>query len=194
MGDPADVSLAATGLPNPADASTDAPAQRHRGLADDAQDGLAEVPTANPLPRIDRGLQWCTGISLCSVLPGLQSPGRWLGLCCVWTGQPLTRKCGQPANAHCRDGQAVSVMGLSGLYVHLQSRPERLLRQLRRGSHLPEPLQAVSACKGLRSQTLGHMRVTRSALTQLMTPVSTSAPTNYLPLGPSLDPFSFPRQ
>ena len=67
-------------------------------------------------------------------------------------------------------------------------------RQPRRGSRLPEPLQAVSACKGLRSQTLGHMRVTRSALTQLMTPVSTSAPTNYLPLGPSLDPFSFPRQ
>ena len=46
---------------------------------------------------------------------------------------------------------------LSGLYVHLQSRPDRLLRQLRRGSRRPEPLQAVSACKELRSQTLGQM-------------------------------------
>ena len=49
MGDPADVSLAATGLPNSADAQTNAPAQRHRGLADNAQDGLAAVFTAGAL-------------------------------------------------------------------------------------------------------------------------------------------------
>ena len=41
---------------------------------------------------------------------------------------------------------------LSGLYVGLQSRPDLLLRQLRRGSSRSEPLQAVSACKGLMSQ------------------------------------------
>ncbi len=46
---------------------------------------------------------------------------------------------------------------LLALRVHLQSRPDRLLRQLRRGSRRPEPLQAVSACKELRSQTLGQM-------------------------------------
>ena len=46
---------------------------------------------------------------------------------------------------------------LLGPYVHLQSRPDRLLRQLRRGSRRPEPLQAVAACKELRSQTLGQM-------------------------------------
>ena len=45
---------------------------------------------------------------------------------------------------------------LSGLYVHLQLRPDRLLRQLRRGSRRLEPLQAVSACKGLRPQTRGQ--------------------------------------
>jgi hypothetical protein len=55
VGDLADVSLAATGLPDPADAPTDASAQRHRGLANDAQDGVAEVLTANPLTRFDRG-------------------------------------------------------------------------------------------------------------------------------------------
>ena len=44
---------------------------------------------------------------------------------------------------------------LLGPYVHLQSRPDRLLRQLRRGSRRFEPLQAVSACKGLRPQARG---------------------------------------
>ena len=51
MGDSADISLAAAGLPNPANAQADAPAQRHRGLADDAQDRLAEVLTTNTLSR-----------------------------------------------------------------------------------------------------------------------------------------------
>lgn len=41
---------------------------------------------------------------------------------------------------------------LSGLYVLLQSRPDRLLRQLLRGSSQYEPLRAVSACRVLRSQ------------------------------------------
>ena len=56
MGDSADVSLAAAGLPNPAIAQADAPAQRHRGLADDAQDRLAEVLTTNTLTSSLRGL------------------------------------------------------------------------------------------------------------------------------------------
>ena len=40
---------------------------------------------------------------------------------------------------------------LSGPYAHLQSRPDRLLLRLRRGSRSPEPLQAGAAGKRLRS-------------------------------------------
>ena len=41
---------------------------------------------------------------------------------------------------------------LWGPYAHLQSRPDRLLLRLRRGSRSPEPLQAGAAGKKLRSK------------------------------------------
>ena len=52
-----------------------------------------------------------------------------------------------------RLGSCLSVMSLlSGPYIHVQSRPDHLLRLLQRGSRSPEPLQAVSACKRLKTR------------------------------------------
>ena len=49
MGDSADISLAAAGLPNPAIAKADASSQRHRGVEHHEKDGLAAMPPTRPL-------------------------------------------------------------------------------------------------------------------------------------------------
>ena len=58
-----------------------------------------------------------------------------------FVGDFLTR----PMTPHYKHSLHFVLSSLLGPYAHLQSRPDRLLLRLRRGSRSPEPLQAGAA-------------------------------------------------